>query len=227
MRELCVSGFQAAKLVKVVKKESECSLAYLIEQLSFLPAKSSGLLSRLAKTFQLRPKLPPLLIASRNQATSLSMNRDLLRANPGIRVLWMLRDPRDILTSIHADQPDEFYVKPERLITSLKLYDEFKDEPQIMTIHYEELVSSPNTVQARIAQAFQLETVRDFTEGHKYFPHFRQNMRAMHSIRPIDAKSVQKWRVKQEYKEYLETVLKEHPALISLAPNYGYELNLA
>ncbi len=207
MRELCVTGFRGMELVKVSNIAAECSLAHL-----------AGLL---------RAPQPLTLVASRDRNTSLDMDLDLLRANPGVKVVWMLRQPLDVLTSVHADRPGEFYVDPERLFKSLKLYQRFKDEPQVLTIHYSELVSDPNAIQARIAKAFQLETGCDFTEAHKYFPRFDQNVRAMHSIRPIDAKSVQKWKDNPVYREYLEKVLDEHPALISLARDCGYEISLA
>jgi hypothetical protein len=223
MRELCVTGFQGAKLVKVTNKAAECSLLYLVESLTSTRLKGAPLLDVLLR----RQAFPPLPVASRDHATSLVMDKDLLRAHPGVKVLWMLRDPLDILTSIHAQQPGEFYVKPARLIESLKLYQAFKAEAQVLAVHYEELVANPNAVQARIAQTLQLKPLRDFTEGHKYFPRFRENVKAMHSIRPVDANSVQKWRNNPGYREYLQKVFAEHPVLISLARECGYEVNLA
>ena len=77
------------------------------------------------------------------------MDRDLLRVNPDVKILWMLRDPRDILTSIHANQPDKYYVTPDRLIKSLQLYLQFKDEPQVMAVRYEELVGNPDAMQVK------------------------------------------------------------------------------
>jgi hypothetical protein len=155
------------------------------------------------------------------------MDADLLRANPGVKILWMLRNPLDVLTSTHAVRPDEFYVKPERLLESFELYDRFKDEAQVLTVRYEDLVLNPNALQGRIAQAFQLEPAHAFNAAHDYFPRFRQNVRAMHSIRPIDAKSVQKWRTNHDYQEYLKKILAEYPALISLSRAHGYEVDLA
>ena len=209
VRELCVSSFQGAELVKLTKNQAECSLAHLV-----------GLLGQPAAG-------PHILIASRNYENSLAMDRDFLRAHPDVKILWMLRDPRDVLTSTHPDQPGKFYVTPERLIQSLQLYGQFKDEPQVLTVRYEELVANPEAVQNGISQSFDLVAIRTFAEAHKFFPRFHENVRAMHSIRPIDANSVQKWRKQPQLQEYLQRIFASHPAISSLARECGYEINPA
>ncbi len=227
MRELCVSGFRGTKLVKVSRDAAECSLEHLVGLLNAPPRKDS-IFSKLIKPFfPAQPELPSLLVASRNADTSHSMDSNLLRANPAVKVVWMVRNPLDILTSLHADRPGQFYMKPQKALSALDLYRRFKNEPQVLTVHYEELVSDPNAVQTRIAKAFQIETVRDFTDGHKYFPRFSQNVRALHSIRPVDMKSLQKWKTNPEYKSYLQKILGEYPQLRLVARECGYEINLA
>ena len=97
----------------------------------------------------------------------------------------------------------------------------------MLTVCYEELVTNPDAVQARIAQNFKLVASRKFVEAHKFFPRFHENVRAMHSIRPIDANSVQKWRKNPELRQYLQQIFASHPAVITLARDCGYELNPA
>ncbi|MFM9058710.1 MAG: sulfotransferase domain-containing protein [Planctomycetaceae bacterium] len=167
-----------------------------------------------------------MLVASRDRASSVAMDVELLRASPAIKVLWMLRDPRDVLTSRHPAAPDAFYVSPGRLIQSLELYLRFKDEPQILPIRYEELVLSPAAVQAGIAEAFQIEPSRAFTECHRHFPQFYQNIRAMHSIRPLDRGGVGRWRTTAAGTAYLEKTFADHPNLISLSSRCGYDIDL-
>jgi hypothetical protein len=207
IRELCGSAFQGVELVKLTKDTAECSLAHLI---SLLPQTGSA-----DKTVR---------VASRNYENSLAMDRDLLRANPQVKVLWMLRDPRDILTSIHANQPDKYYVTPDRLIKSLQLYQQFEKEPQVLVVRYEELVGNPDAMQARIAESCHLTVSRPFREAYKFFPKFHENVRAMHSIRPIDTKSVQKWRSNPVHQKHLAETLAAHPEIIPLARQCGYDL---
>jgi hypothetical protein len=208
IRELCGTAFRDVELVKLTKDTAECSLAHLV-----------GLLQPPAKGATVR-------VASRNYENSLAMDRDLLRANPEVKVLWMLRDPRDILTSIHANQPDKYYVTPDRLLKSLQLYGQFKDEPQVLTVRYEELVGNPDAMQAKISQACSLVESRKFVEAYKFFPRFHENVRAMHSIRPIDTNSVQKWRSNPAHQKHLQETLAAHPDIVTQARACGYEVNL-
>lgn len=226
MRELCATGFRGAKLVKVSKTAAECSLAHLVNLL-VAPAKRSVFSTLLAPVLSKRSWPPTLLVASRDADNSYDMDAELLRAHTGIKIIWMLRNPLDILTSYHPDKPDKFYMPPLKVLKSLELYQRFRHEPQVLSVRYEELVSNPGAVQARIADAFQVEPLRDFTEGYKHFPRFVQNVRAMHSIRPIDAGSVQKWKSNPRYRDYLQQTLAEHPVLIFVARECGYEISLA
>jgi Sulfotransferase domain len=206
IRELCVSSFQGAELVKLTKDQAECSLGHVVE---LLQQKADS----------------RVWVASRNYENSLAMNREILRAHPEVKILWMLRDPRDVLTSTHPDQPGKFYVTPERWIKSLQLYEQFKDEPQVLTVRYEDLVKQPDVVQAAIAKNFNLLPVRKFVEAHKFFPRFHENVRAMHSIRPIDENSVQKWRKNPQLQQYLRQILAAHPSIVALACECGYDIN--
>lgn len=208
IRELCVASFHGAELVKISKDQAECALAHVVE---LLPRTANG----------------RLLIASRNYGNSLAMDRDFLRANPEIKILWMLRDPRDVLTSTHPDQPGKFYVTPERWIQSLQLYQQFRYEAQVLAVRYEDLVTQPDAVQTKIAESFNLAPSRKFVEAHKFFPRFHENVRAMHSIRPIDANSVQKWRSNPQLQRHLQQIFASHPLVIPLARECGYEISPA
>src|SRR5271170_8026357 len=132
MRELCTHGFRNAELLKLKRNRAECSLEYVVESLKKNRADGR------------------VLAASRDRQTSLAMDAELLRANPGIRVLWMLRNPPDILTSAHGGMPGKYYVEPERMIASLQLYERFKNEEQVLTVRYEDLVFEPKAVQNKI-----------------------------------------------------------------------------
>lgn len=223
IRELCGSAFLGMELVKLTKDTAECSLAHLVELLR-QPAAQNGKPAGLPH--QTAPCVP-VRVASRNYENSLAMDRELLRANPEVKVLWMLRDPRDILTSIHANQPDKYYVPPARLIKSLQLYLQFKGEPQVLTVRYEELVGNADAMQTQISQVFGLTESRKFMEAYKFFPCFHENVRAMHSIRPIDTNSVQKWRSNPAHQKHLEEIFAGHPEILSLSRECGYDLSPA
>jgi hypothetical protein len=211
MRELCLWSFCGTKLVKISKDDLECTLDLLV--------------SPQRKWFWQKP--PAVCVASRNADESWEMSLEALRAHPGVRVIWMLRNPLDVLTSIHGDAPDQFFTRPTRLIRCWELYKKFEKEPQVLTIHYEELVSNPEAVQKKITEAFGLEPIRSFTESHKFFSKAKSNLRALHSVRPIDSNSLDKWKKKPEYRDFLKKVLADFPAIIALARDCGYEIDPA
>jgi Sulfotransferase domain len=187
MRELCLSGFRETKLVQSSETNLECGLDLFIkpQQRKFLESKAT------------------VFVASRDRDCMYSMSLEMVRSHPGLHVIWMLRNPLDVLTSIHPHKPDRFYMSPGRWMETIELYKKFEKEPQVMTVRYEELVSNPQAVQKRIAETCSLEPVRCFTESHAFFSKSPTAVQALHSIRPIDSDSVEKWKKNPEYRDYL------------------------
>jgi hypothetical protein len=206
VRELCAAGFANAEALPLPQNRTECSFEFM--------------LATLART------RPPsrILVASRNREASLAMDRELLRAHPEVQVVWMLRHPFDVLTSFHRSTPGRFYVSPERLIASLDLHESFRHEAQVLTLRYEDVILHPQEAQNEIAAAFALEPSRSFTECHAHFTAGRKSVVALHSIRPLDADGVGRWRRNPEHRQYLRGVLAAYPGLTSLSRRAGYEL---
>lgn len=208
IRELCVAAFKGAELVRLTEHRAECSLTHVVDRMTQSIADTR------------------ILVASRNYENSFVVNRNLLHTHPEIKILWTLRDPRDVLTSLHPERPGEFYVTPERWIASFELYRQFKDEPQVLTIRYEDLVTRPCATQKRITKSFNLTAIRKFGDAHNFFPCFYENARAMHSIRPIDTNSIHKWRKCSQLTQYLKQIYANHPAIIRMAGDCGYDITL-
>ncbi|MDR0533733.1 MAG: sulfotransferase domain-containing protein [Verrucomicrobiales bacterium] len=205
-RELCSVSFQNAALVKLDQNNAECTLEHLV-----------SLFQQSSNTIH---------VASRNYENSLCMDKDLLQANPHVKVLWMLRDPRDVLISIHSLKPGEYYVSPERWIKSLHLYQQFKNDAQVLTIRYEDIVQNPKDTQNKIAKFCNLAVSLQFEEAHNFFPKFHQNVTAMHSIRPIDTNSVRKWQKNPVFRDYLQQIFTSNPEIPELARTCGYDISL-
>lgn len=138
----------------------------------------------------------------------------------------MVRNPLDVLTSRHGNDPDAFYVSPQRLAASLALYAHFVDEAQVTTIRYEDLVSQPNTVQQHIGSRLGLTSIRPFTDAFPHFSGHSDSVVAMHSVRPIDTHSVDRWRDNEAYAAHLRQVLDAHPVLIEAGRALGYPMTL-
>jgi len=167
---------------------------------------------------------PCTLVASRNKQNSLSMDRAPVENNPGIFIIWMLRNPLDILTSTHPDKPGGFYVSYQRLTASIDLYNEFKDFPRVLTVRCEDLVNNPDLVQSRLAEKIGLKTRSAFTECHKKFNASKQTVRALKGVRQVNPGSVNKWKSDPVIKEYIQGLFQECPDLPHQMQHLNYSI---
>lgn len=57
-----------------------------------------------------------------------------------VRLLQIVRDGRDVVCSVHPDDPNQFWVAPGRWIEDVKSGLPYLNHPQVMTVRYEDLV---------------------------------------------------------------------------------------
>ncbi len=114
--------------------------------------------------------------------------------DPDFFVIYLLRDPRDVIVSRHGKNKDMYY-------SNIRLWREMQSYAMSITGHdrflqvrYEEFVTNPNAVQAEIAARFPwLERRHDFSEYHEHARVSEESNLAMHSVRPIAPTSVGVW----------------------------------
>ncbi len=114
--------------------------------------------------------------------------------DPDFFVIYVLRDPRDVIVSRHGKNKDMYY-------SNIRVWREMQSYAKSITGHnrflqvrYEEFVSNPNAVQAEIAARFPwLEKRYDFSEYHEHAQVSEASRLAMHSVRPIAPTSIGVW----------------------------------
>ncbi len=114
--------------------------------------------------------------------------------DPDFFVIYLLRDPRDVIVSRHGKNKDMYYSnirlwrEMHGYATSITGHDQF------LQVRYEEFVTNPNAVQAEIAARFPwLEKRYDFSEYHEHARVSEESKLAMYSVRPIAPTSVGVW----------------------------------
>lgn len=115
--------------------------------------------------------------------------------DPGIFVVYVMRDPRDVIVSRHGKNKDMYY-------SNIRLWRELHacarkmaDHDRFLQVGYEEFVSSPDTVQEQIAAKFPwLQKLHNFSEYHEYANVSEKSKLAMNDVRPIAPTSVGKWK---------------------------------
>jgi hypothetical protein len=115
--------------------------------------------------------------------------------DPGLFVLYVMRDPRDVIVSRHGKNKDMYYSNI-RLWRELHAYArQIAGHDRFLQVSYEEFVSDPDAVQRQIAARFPwLETLHKFSEYHEYANVSEKSALAMNEVRPIAPTSVGKWK---------------------------------
>jgi len=145
----------------------------------------------------------------------------LLRADPELWLIYMLRDPRDVVVSRHRLRPDLYW-------TNLRSWRELHasaarvlTHPRVVCVRYEDLVTQPDVVQERLATSIVgLRVTARFADFHRTARPSEQSLRALHGIRPPAPDSVGAWR---RHKPRLAAQLALHGPIDAELVALGYE----
>jgi hypothetical protein len=115
--------------------------------------------------------------------------------DPQLFVIYVMRDPRDVIVSRHGKDKDMYYSNI-RLWRELHGYArEIAGHERFLQISYEEFVSSPDAVQDQIAARFPwLQKLYNFSRYHEHANVSEKSKLAMNDVRPIAPTSVGKWK---------------------------------
>lgn len=147
-----------------------------------------------------------------------------LRANTNLFFIYMVRDPRDVVVSRHANFPGGyftglgFYLRAERCASRLV------NHPRFIVVRYEDLVRSPDAVQDLLEKRLPfLKRQHRFSEFHLHAKVSEDSFQALNGVRPPDAKSIGGWR---NHLPRVAAQLREFPAASEVLIRYGYESDL-
>jgi len=115
--------------------------------------------------------------------------------DPELYVIYLLRDPRDVIVSRHGKDKNLYYSNI-RLWREMQAYAQsISNHPRFLQISYEEFVTNPDAVQVQIAAKFPwLQKRFNFSEYHAHAVVSEKSKLAMNDVRPIAPSSVGKWR---------------------------------
>lgn len=139
-----------------------------------------------------------------------------------LKVILTLRDPRDVMTSKHvATGPDVYYQDLRRWRLLHEYYRLYKDDPDVMSVKYEDFVTRPNEVQQQIDAFTGVPSERPFADFHKAD---RKDFETepMNGVRPLDRQTVQRW-ANPKHHARIAQILREIPDLPEILIEIGYE----
>jgi hypothetical protein len=157
-------------------------------------------------------------------------------------LILSIRDPRDILTSRHANVPDDYFSSADftyfvpgneppskRAPGLMQIYNGIGAASQlsqsrggkVFLLRYEDLVANPVDIQNNIAAALDLKFQDSFTDFHK--AHIPANLIfALNGVRPVDTNGTAKWRL-PEHRDRIIDQFTRFPQLHQMLFQMGYE----
>lgn len=119
----------------------------------------------------------------------------VLAAVPDFHVVYLLRDPRDVIVSRHGRSRDRYYTNIRVWRENQAAAADFVDHPRCLVLRYEDFVADPDAAQRQLCARFPWLRIRHpFSRYHEHAQVSAASLQALHSVRPIAPDSVGLWR---------------------------------
>jgi len=138
-----------------------------------------------------------------------------------LHMVYMLRDPRDVVVSIHGMDERHYFCSLNRWLESLRWARKIWDHSRFTVIRYEDLVTDPDRVQQDlVAQMPFLEVAERFSAFQRRARVSKSWSLAMRGTRAITPQNVGAWR---RHKPRLAAQLRRFGDISDLLIELGYE----
>jgi len=146
---------------------------------------------------------------------------ELLARDPAQWFIYTLRDPRDVVVSIHGLAPDRYWAHLGQWLRSWQVVRELLAHPRLLVVRYEDLVTRPDQTQAQIHQRLpMLETLTSFSGFEHRARPSQQSLKALRGVRPLTGSSVGSWR---QHRPRLVAQLQRYGSITDVLHETGYE----
>lgn len=138
---------------------------------------------------------------------------------PAARLIHVVRDGRDVVTSVHPSDPERLWVTRQRWVDEVSAGLAFADHPQVLTVRYEDLVTSFEPELKRLCSFLD----EAFDDAFLRYPEAARVRKAdgwFTEARPIDAASVGRWRL-PEHRDVVRELMQDERAA-ALLERLGY-----
>ena len=151
---------------------------------------------------------------------------EIFRADNELFLVAMLRDPRAVMTSKHPSRPDVYFSDYYRWREYVRALSEYQDHPRCVLVRYEDLVTDPDAVQARIEQHcdFLQRRERAFSQFPLDADVSNRAERSLGGAREMEQARIEGWR---EHLPRVKGQILEHADLPRMLVETGYEADEA
>lgn len=145
----------------------------------------------------------------------------VLRIMPNLHVIYMVRDPRDMVVSKHGSAPDRYWSSLRYWKAYTPYGQKLQAHPRFITIRYEDLVAEPDQIQSYLIERMPFLVKRAaFSRYHEMSRPSNAALRALGPVRPISSSSIGSWR---KHKPRIAGQLEKHGSITEDLIAYGYE----
>ncbi len=136
-----------------------------------------------------------------------------------VRIIHIIRDGRDVITSRHPTDPNRFWTTPDRWLQDVQAGLKFQSHPQVLTIHYEDLLREYEKTVRSICVFLDEE----FSDAFLNYPESStvdQHLAWSAGPQKINTRSIGRWK-NSEMNDVINAFL-ENPEVIKLLGELGY-----
>lgn len=145
----------------------------------------------------------------------------MLRLMSNLHVVYMLRDPRDMVVSKHKKDPDRYWASLRYWKTYTIYGRKLENHPRFTTVRYEDLVTKADRVQEYLEQKIPFLTkLAPFSQYHEIAKPDRDSLAALKGMRPVSSTSIGNWR---NHLPRIAGQLQNHGDISQDLIEYGYE----
>jgi hypothetical protein len=118
-----------------------------------------------------------------------------LHVDRHFHVIAMLRDPRDVVVSVHDADPRKYWAPLRFWKNRINTIRRLRRHMRFFLVRYEDLVRKPDSVQQVLAKGMPFLSQKAlFSEFHNLASPSVDSIKALRGLRPIDAENIGKWR---------------------------------
>ena len=147
----------------------------------------------------------------------------LLDKMKNLYVICMLRDPRDIIVSVHMHDSEKYWCGLKFWKNCTPHIDKLINHPRFILIYYEELIAKPDFIQKHINQRLPfLQKTVPFSQFHLHANPSIKSQQALSSLRPLSNASISIWK---QHIHRIKGQIELHGPITDDLIKYGYERN--
>lgn len=120
------------------------------------------------------------------------------------KIIFCIRDGRDVITSRHYLSKNSYWVKPTRWIHTVRRSLKYTNHTNAFFVHYESIVTQPQIAMDNITKWLSL--AYDYSWINQFYKRIKPDnnlSKALNSLRPIDQNSIGQWRKPEHQKQIL------------------------